>query len=88
MEARTHWSVLVAGHGGTAALRGGVPSVTGHGKAQREAHGLRGDHANLPMLPRLVGMRRQGLSACAVVRRRERGGAGRRVPRRRGNDSP
>lgn len=47
--------MLVAGHGGMVALCRGAPAVTGHGKARREAHGLRGDHMNPPRLPRLGG---------------------------------
>ena len=48
-------SMLVAGHGGMVALRGGALAATGHGKVRREAHGLRSDDANLQRLPRLGG---------------------------------
>ena len=46
-------SMLIAGHGGTAALRGGAPAVFGHGKARRGAHEFCGDDVTLLRLPRL-----------------------------------
>ena len=47
------WSLLVIGHGGTVALRGGAPTVSGHGKARRGAHEHHGDDSNLSSLSRV-----------------------------------
>ena len=46
-------SLLVASHGGTAALRGGALAISGHDKALRGALGFHGDHTDLPRLPRV-----------------------------------
>ena len=52
VAARMHWSYPIVGHGGTAVLLGGAPAIGCHGDAQREAHELCGDEADLPKLAR------------------------------------
>ena len=60
-------SMLVAGHGGTVALRGGVPTVSIHGKSRRGVYEFRGDDATLLRLPRLGEMLRRDLPTCMVA---------------------
>ena len=75
-------SMLIAGHGGTAALRGGAPAVFGHGKARRGAHELRDDDATLSRLSRVWVEAPGRVSTCAAVRRSERDDVVLRVPHR------
>ena len=65
--------MLVAGHGGTAALLYGAPVITGHGKARRGALQHHGDRANLSRGPRrLEALRRSMATAAAMAELRQR----------------
>ena len=69
VAAQMQRSMLVTGHGGTAALRGGALAVSGHGKSRRGAHEFHGDDVTLLRLPWLGEMLRRDLPAYAVALR-------------------
>ena len=72
-------SMLVAGHGGTAALLCGAPVTTGHGEAKRDALQHHGDRANTSMRPRRLEVLQQSMATAAAMeelrKRHTHGGA-------------
>jgi len=59
--------MLVASHGGTAALLCGAPVITGHGEARRGALQHHGDRANTSMRPRRLEVLQQSMAMAAAM---------------------
>ena len=60
-------SMLVAGHGGTAALLYDAPVITGHGEVRRGALQHHGDRANISRRPRRLEVLRRNMATAAAM---------------------